>query len=259
MKIHQLYTHNELRNFCYIIELSDQSAVVIDPWDADDVNLQLIQLNLKLTTIINTHEHWDHTQGNSALVEKHHCEVWAHQNGEGKIPNLSRKLNADEIIQLDKSSELVVLDTPGHTLAHLCFVIKHEGEEKAVFTGDTLFNAGVGNCRGGGDAAILYETVVKHFQSMKDSVIVYPGHDYLENNLQFTLNFEAENEDAKTWLDKVTQHNYSPGDLQTTIGDEKTFNTFLRLDNSQIIKSLELDNPSAKDVFISLRSKRDNW
>ncbi|MDG1473879.1 MAG: MBL fold metallo-hydrolase, partial [Porticoccaceae bacterium] len=63
MKIHQLYTHSVLRNFTYLIELSDGTAICIDPWHADLVNSALLKRNLRLSTIINTHEHWDHTQG----------------------------------------------------------------------------------------------------------------------------------------------------------------------------------------------------
>ena len=61
MKIHQIYTQSFLRNFSYIIELEDRSAMVIDPWEAGVVNSLLAENNLRLTTIINTHEHWDHT------------------------------------------------------------------------------------------------------------------------------------------------------------------------------------------------------
>ena len=153
MNIHQIYTASELRNFTYLIELNDGSAIAIDPWDKTVVNDLLNKKNLKLKAIINTHEHWDHIQGNPDLVAEHDCEVWAHSNGKGKIPGLSRMLLANELITLDEGVQLKVLDTPGHTFAHLCFLVVKESEPIAVFTGDTLFNAGVGHCRSGdGDA-----------------------------------------------------------------------------------------------------------
>ena len=160
MKIHQIYTQSFLRNFSYIIELEDRSAMVIDPWEAGVVNSLLAENNLRLTTIINTHEHWDHTQGNDALVREHDCEVWAHENGQGKIPGLTRVLSTGEVIDLEPGAQLQVLNTPGHTFAHLCFVVLDQGQPKAVFTGDTLFNAGVGNCTNGGDAEVMYQTIV---------------------------------------------------------------------------------------------------
>jgi len=259
MKIHQIYTHNELRNFTYILELADQTAIVIDPWDAEKISQKLESLHLSLKAIINTHEHWDHTQGNSMLVQKHSCEVWAHRNGKDKIPGLSRMLEADETIDFSEGEQLVVLDTPGHTFAHLCFIVKHNGKPTAVFTGDTLFNAGVGHCRGGGDEEVLYQTISEQFQVLEDEIVIYPGHDYLENNLRFTLKFEPNNQAAKEWLVQVSSADYVPGSVQTNIGNEKSFNTFLRLDNPDTIDHLSLDNPDPKQVFLALRSLRDNW
>lgn len=259
MKIHQLYTHNQLRNFNYIIELDNKSAIVIDPWDADSISQTLQDKNLDLKAIINTHEHWDHIQGNKALVETHGCEVWAHGNGEGKIPGLSRSLVADEMIQLDGDKQLLVLDTPGHTYAHLCFVVLEGDDAKAVFTGDTLFNAGVGRCDGGGDADTLYHTISNQIRHLDDEVIIYPGHDYLENNLLFTLEFEPNNQLAQQWLEKVRDAGYAPGSIQSSIREEKGFNVFLRLDEAEIISKLNLDNPDPKAVFLALRGRRDTW
>ena len=258
MKIHQIYTASELRNFTYIIELNDGSAIVIDPWDKTIVNGLLNEKNLKLTAIINTHEHWDHIQGNPDLVAEHKCEVWAHSNGKGKIPGLSRMLMADELITLDEGVQLKVLDTPGHTFAHLCFLVVKESVPVAVFTGDTLFNAGVGHCRSG-DVDALYQTIVNHFHSLDDQVIVYPGHDYLANNLRFTLSIEPSNPDAEAWLKRATSTNPSEKIITTCIGDERTFNTFFRLDNAAIKSAIDCNGGTAKDVFLALRKRRDNW
>ena len=259
MKIHQIYTHNQLRNFTYILELDNQSSIVIDPWDAAEINQHLKSNSLSLKAIINTHEHWDHTKGNAELVEQHACEVWAHNNGKNKIPGLTRTLVAEETIELGSDNQLLVLDTPGHTFAHLCFIVKEKDQAKAVFTGDTLFNAGVGHCRSCGDEEVLYQTISEQFQVLEDDIVVYPGHDYLENNLRFTLKFEPNNQTAKEWLERVSSADYVPGTVQTNIGNEKSFNTFMRLDNRDIISHLSLDNPEPKQVFLALRSLRDSW
>jgi hydroxyacylglutathione hydrolase len=259
MKIHPIYTHNALRNFTYLIELPDASCLVLDPWDEKQVNQALQQRQLTLSVIINTHEHWDHTQGNQALVDQHQCEVWAHENGQGKIPGLTRTLVAHEKISLEDGIELNVLDTPGHTFAHLCFIVLEQGEAKAVFTGDTLFNAGVGNCHNGGDPAVLYETISKQFHTLPDHVIVYPGHDYLENNLRFTLDLEGSNGMAQQWLKKAKAADPAINPLLTTIGDEHQLNTFFRLENTEIKTTLKLLDGSEKDIFLALRARRNKW
>jgi len=259
MKIHQLYTHSFLRNFTYLIELNNGTALVIDPWDADLVNSALLKRNLGLFAIINTHEHWDHTQGNAALVSEHCCEVWAHENGRGKIPELTRVLVTGELIDLEFGAQLCVLNTPGHTFAHLCFLVIIQGQPSAVFTGDTLFNAGVGNCSNGGDAEVMYTTIVEQFHCLDDAVKVYPGHEYLENNLRFTLSMEPDNTDAKQWLARAVAADPAVQPLTTTIGDERKLNTFFRLNNPVIRASVDCSEGTDQAVFVALRSCRDKW
>jgi len=124
VQIHAIYTHSQLRNFTYFIVLDDRTVIVVDPWSDELVNAFLHDHRLSLNAIINTHEHWDHIQGNKALVAQHGCDVWAHANGAGKIPGLNRVLQRDEIIALNPEFTLKVLDTPGHTYAHLCFLLQ---------------------------------------------------------------------------------------------------------------------------------------
>jgi hydroxyacylglutathione hydrolase len=258
VQIHAIYTHSQLRNFTYFIVLDDRTVIVVDPWSDELVNAFLHDHRLSLNAIINTHEHWDHIQGNKALVAQHGCDVWAHANGAGKIPGLNRVLQRDEIIALNREFTLKVLDTPGHTYAHLCFLLQKNGQPHAVFTGDTLFNAGVGRCDSG-DAETLYRTISEQFHSLPDNVIVYPGHDYLENNLRFTLSVEPDNHAAKQWLERLA---LEPTDVPiptTTIGDERTFNSFFRLTNPQIRERLHCQQASDKEVFIALRARRDSW
>ena len=259
MQIHQLYTKSVLRNFTYLIQLADGSAIVIDPWEDESISQHLKEKGLTLMAIINTHEHWDHTQGNEALIAKHGCQVWAHANGEGKIPGLTRMLGANEIIDLEDDVQIRVLDTPGHTFAHLCFLLSEGGIAKAVFTGDTLFNAGVGNCGNGGDAEVMYQTIVEQFHSLNDNVTVYPGHEYLENNLRFTLSMEPNNTDAQAWLVRAVAADPTVEPLTTTIGDERQLNAFFRLDNAMIRSAVDCSDRSDKEVFVALRSRRDNW
>ena len=259
MKIHQYYTYNDLRNFTYVIELDSGEAIVLDPWDADETSGYLADLGLTLRTIINTHEHGDHTRGNAALVAEHQCQVWAHENGQDKIPGMTRALTAGEDIELESGVRMTVLDTPGHTFAHLCFLVTIDGNPQAVFTGDTLFNAGVGNCHNGGSPEVLYETIRAQFHPLEDGVVVYPGHDYLENNLQFTLHLEPSNEVAKQWLSRVEGNDPGKVSITTTIGDERSINTFFRLSNEEIRRSLALTQTDDAGTFLALRHRRNSW
>ena len=260
MKIHLIYTHSELRNFTYLIETDDKDAIVIDPWDAPTITKIIDAHTLTLSAIINTHEHWDHTQGNAALVEQYGCEVWAHENTKGKIPGFSLGLKGNEFISLGNETGLKVIDTPGHSAGHLCFKVIEGGRVSSVFTGDILLNAGVGRCDNGGNVDLLYDTIVREILTLNGEVSVYPGHEYLENNLRFTLSVEPTNSDAKNWLERITAEKSSNIPIVTTIADELKINTFLRVSQDSLRESLGCAARAEDvEVFRRLRLKRDQW
>jgi hydroxyacylglutathione hydrolase len=134
----------------------------------------------------------------------------------------------------------------------------------ALFCGDTLFNAGAGNCHGGGHPAELYQTFAGQLAKLPDATLIYPGHDYITNNLEFTLDREPDNAKAKSLLADVGGQD--PDDaLVSTLGLEKEINTFFRLHSPSVVARLREafpdlpDAPDAKTVFIKLRELRNSW
>lgn len=259
MKVITLFTQNSYRNFNYLIVGSNGIVFCLDPWDADLIDAELKKRDLKLDFIINTHEHGDHTRGNEELKKRWQCQIMAHENANGKIRLVDRFLKKDEIIKIDEESYLKVLDTPGHTFAHLCLLLFKKDIPYGVFTGDTLFNAGVGNCYNGGDAEVLYETIKNQIKDLPDHVIIFPGHEYLENNLKFTLNFLPENKEAKKLLNLSSSINWNQDTFTTTMLEERKINTFLMTENVDLRDKLDLPDESEKEVFLTLRKLRDKW
>ena len=76
-------------------------------------------------------------------------------------------------------------------MTHICLFA--HADTPALFSGDTLFNAGAGNCQGGGDPDALYTTFATQLAKLPDATRLYAGHDYLQNNLGFTLDREPGN------------------------------------------------------------------
>ena len=260
MKIHQIYTHSYLRNFSYLLQFKGHKAICVDPWSEDQILKILGTSKLDLVAIINTHEHGDHTRGNEGLKKATGCQVWAHANAKGKIQDIDRYLEAGEVVTLEEAWDMTVLDTPGHTFAHLCLLLKGPHGPSALFSGDTLFNAGVGNCYNGGDPEILYETVSKQLYGLEDEVVLYPGHEYLENNLRFTLDREPGNREAQALLDEIREENPDGDEHRIcSMGLERKINAFFRLDSKDIREGLPDEVSSDKQVFISLRRLRDKW
>ena len=83
-------------------------------------------------------------------------------------------------------------------MSHVC-LLSHT-DTPALFCGDTLFNAGAGNCHNGGHPHELYQTFVQQLAKLPDTTRIYPGHDYWENNLGFTLDREPDNAKAAELL-----------------------------------------------------------
>ena len=263
MIVKQIWTANAYRNFNYLIACSETGeALAIDPLDSAQCLQVARDAGWEITQILNTHEHHDHTGGNQAVVDQTGAKVLAHARAKDKIPGLSRGLVAGDIVRVGKTVELEALDTPGHTMCHIC--LRAHGQQSAIFTGDTLFNAGAGNCHNGGDPQSLYDTFSEQLEKLPPDTRVYPGHDYVENNLRFTLDREPDNKKAAALLDQVTGRD--PADpYVSTIAEERDVNTFFRLRSPSVIAQLrerfpELpEQPDPRTVFIKLRELRNSW
>ena len=263
MIVKQIWTANAYRNFNYLIACSDTGeALAVDPLDHEKCLRAAKDEGLTITQILNTHEHRDHTGGNEAMVAKTGAKILAHSNARDKIADVDRGLSAGDVVKVGKTVELEALDTPGHTMSHVC-LLAHT-DEPALFCGDTLFNAGAGNCHNGGHPAELYKTFSEQLARLPDATRIYPGHDYIENNLRFTLDREPDNANAREMLDRLSGQD--PGNaFVTTLDIERQINTFFRLQSPTVIARLREafpdlpDKPDQRTVFLKLRELRNKW
>ncbi|MBT8098709.1 MAG: MBL fold metallo-hydrolase [Gammaproteobacteria bacterium] len=263
MIVEQIWTGNAYRNFNYLIACPDSGeALAVDPLDYPKCLALAEDRGFRITQILNTHEHGDHTGGNKGLVAATGATVIAHNNAAGRIPNMDRGVGASDVIEVGKTVELECLDTPGHTMSHICLLSKTD--QPALFSGDTLFNAGAGNCHNGGHPEELYSTFEQQLSRLPDDTRIFPGHDYLINNLEFTLDREPDNDAAKSLLDKARDQDPANA-MVTTVATERAINTFFRLNSPSVIARLRVDfpdleeQPSPRTVFLKLRELRNRW
>ncbi len=263
MIVKRIWTGNAYRNFNYLIACGETGeALAVDPLDAQKCLKAAKDAGWEITQVLNTHEHQDHIGGNDAVVAATGAKILAHRNAGGKIPGVSRGLGAGDVVKVGKTVELEAMDTPGHTMCHIC--LRAHGDRPALFSGDTLFNAGAGNCHNGGHPAELYKTFVEQIERLPGDTLIYPGHDYIENNLKFTLDREPDNEKARALLEKVSgqdpEHAY-----ETTLEAERGINTFFRLSSPTLIARLREqfpdlpEKPDPQTIFIKLRQLRNDW
>jgi hydroxyacylglutathione hydrolase len=263
MIVEQVWTGNAYRNFNYLVACPESGdALAIDPLDFKKCLALAEQRGFRISQILNTHEHGDHTGGNKGVVKATGASVIAHRNAQASIPNMDRGVGAGDIIKVGNTVELECLDTPGHTMSHICLLSRTD--QPALFSGDTMFNAGAGNCHNGGHPDELYDTFEHQLETLGDDTLLYPGHDYLLNNLAFTLDREPDNAAAAAML--AQYKNQDPENaLITTLAQEKEVNTFFRLQSSSVIEKLvedfpEMgDKPDSRAVFLKLRELRNSW
>ncbi len=261
MEILQIFTNSPLRNFTYLlIDSYSLSAICIDPYDSDDLKKELKSRSLQLKAIVNTHEHRDHTHGNQGLLSISQEGVWAHPLAIPIVPGGSHSLLDKDRIQLGDTT-IEFLHTPGHTDSSLTILGRKSSNIDFLITGDTLFNAGVGNCKNGGNSSILYETISDIYSKFPDSAILYPGHDYWKDNLNFTMsvlgNFSLI-EDLMNEYELLLKKRIF---LRSNLALERKISSFFQLNHPNLRKKLNdpMQLKTAKEIFIDLRKMRDNF
>ncbi|HTU13372.1 MAG TPA: MBL fold metallo-hydrolase [Allosphingosinicella sp.] len=235
-------------------------AAAIDPYHVE-LTLETARAHdLRITAIVNTHEHWDHAGRNDAIVRETGARVLAPKAAMGVIETIDTTLNDGDSVTIGETCSFRVLATPGHTMTHIALL----GTDAAAGTpyllcGDTLFGAGVGNCGYGGHAPTLFDTVERLRAALDPRTRLYPGHDYLARNLAFTLAHEPGNGAAAALLEPAGAALHV-----TTMAEEAGINLFFRLDSPAVREALRRTGaigPDAdrRDLFLALRQARDAW
>ena len=228
-------------NFSYLlIDEMTKFTIVIDPSEAEPIIKKIESLNLKLKFIMNTHHHYDHVGGNKKLKKLYNAEVIGFDQDKHRIPGIDISLKNNEICK-DGIFEAKIFHIPGHTLGHICFYFFNE---KALFSGDTLFSLGCGKVFEG-----THEEMFNSLQLIKNLPLdtkIYCGHEYTLKNSEFCLKHDPENKALISKIENVKNQliNGRPT-IPSTLEEELKTNIFLRSKN--------IEN------FSKLRDLKDNF
>jgi hydroxyacylglutathione hydrolase len=177
---------------CYLVGCSQTlEGAVIDPGgNARAILAAIKEAGLRIKYVLNTHGHFDHIGANEQIVQATGAILAAHRLEAPMLTDPARNLGAmlgqlapgpaasllleeGDTVEIG-TLRLRVLHTPGHTPGGLAL---YEATKKAVFTGDTLFNMGIGRTDlPGGDQALLLRSVADKLFTLPEEIKAYPGH-----------------------------------------------------------------------------------
>jgi hydroxyacylglutathione hydrolase len=247
-------------NFAYLI-VDDQSRQcgVVDCAEANKVLAEVERRGLKLVAVLSTHWHADHVGGNRDLVAAlPNLKVYGARAEGGRIPALTDPVDDGGTVMVGPMAGKVI-GIPAHTNGHVAYYFSGLN---TVFTGDTLFVGGCGRVFEG-EAATMVESLRK-LAALPDNTLVYCGHEYTEKNLRFALTLEPGNEALKAKYDwTVKMRSEGKWTVPSTIGDEKSFNPFLRVDSPELLTNLRRIDRSLGDdpvaIFARARELKDRF
>jgi hydroxyacylglutathione hydrolase len=241
-------------NYGVLLHDSGSGATAsIDAPEAAPVEAALKATGWRLTDILVTHHHHDHTGGIAALKAKYKCRVVAPAKS-SNIPGVDETVREGDKVKLGTLSANVI-ETPGHTLDHIAYWFH---ADKLAFVGDTLFSIGCGRVIEG-NAEMMWESL-KKLRDLPNDTEVFCGHEYTLANIKFARTVEPDNAvlaARETQARKQIQE--SEPTIPVTIGDEKLANPFLRADLPETAAAIGMAGKPAAQVFAEIRQRKNNF
>ena len=226
----------------------------IDAPEAAPVEAALQKTGWKLTEILVTHHHGDHTAGIGELKARHKCRVVAPRAEVARIAHVDETVGEGDSIKVGGLAGQV-LDTPGHTSGHISYFFP---ADKLAFVGDTLFSIGCGRVIEG-NPEMMWHSLLK-LRGLPDDTRFYCGHEYTAANIRFAKTIEPTNKALAARADEVTRLlGAGKATIPATIGAEKAANPFLRADDADVAKSLGLAGSPAWKVFAEMRERKNKF
>jgi hydroxyacylglutathione hydrolase len=236
-------------NYAYLVSGAGLCAA-IDPSEPGPVEAALRARGLKLTHVLNTHHHWDHTGGNAALKQAYGAVVVGPAKDSERIPEIDIGVEESQGWRFGEH-RVGILEVPAHTRGAIAFVFPD-----GVFTGDTLFAMGCGRLFEG-EPATMHASLAK-LMALPDDTKVYCGHEYTLNNARFALTLEPGNPDLQARM-KTVEALRAKGEptIPSSIGLEKRTNPFLRTGSVEIRAALKMETADEVAVFAEIRRRKD--
>jgi hydroxyacylglutathione hydrolase len=228
-------------NYLWLIHDADSDeTAVVDPGDPEPVLAEADRRGWRITTILNTHWHPDHTGGNLAIKEASGARIIGPAGENGRVPGLDRAIGEGDRIRIG-AHDAEVWEVPGHTIGHIAYIFR---DDRVAFVGDTMFAMGCGRLFEG--SADQMHRSLGRLASLPDDTKLYCAHEYTLANARFAAHAFPGNRAISDRLANVIRaRETGESTVPTTVADERATNPFLL----------------ARDVehFADLRAEKDNF
>ncbi|KAJ5049303.1 putative hydroxyacylglutathione hydrolase [Penicillium chrysogenum] len=238
-------------NYAYLVtDEPTKQSVIIDPANppevAPELKSQIASGKIDLTAIVNTHHHWDHAGGNGDILKQF---KGLQVIGGKDCASVTKTPAHGEEFKIGDRISVKALHTPCHTQDSICYYMQ-DGDQRAVFTGDTLFIGGCGRFFEG-NAKEMHKALNETLAALPDDT--KPGHEYTKANVKFCIAV-SQTEPIKKLQAFADQNKQTQGKF--TIGDEKLHNVFMRVNDPEIQKVTGKTDPV--DVMAALREMKNS-
>lgn len=253
LQIHQIPCLQD--NYGYLIHDPESGLTAsIDTPDAAAIGRALAEKGWKLDYILNTHHHADHAGGNRLLKAKTGCVIVGCRADAARIPGIDVLVGDGDTFALG-SHVARVIETPGHTVGHICYLFD---ADRAAFVGDTLFSIGCGRLFEGTPAQMW--TSLQKLLALPDDTRVYCAHEYTQSNGRFAVTMEPGNAALAARVAEVAALRAAGRPtVPSTIGLEKATNPFLRPASPELRATLGMPAAHDSDVLGETRRRKDRF
>ena len=237
LRVERIPTWQDNYTYLLVCEATGEAAVVDAP-EVDPVVARIEATGVKLTQVLSTHHHPDHSMANPDLAAKYGAPVLGHVSDADRLPGYTTGLEEGDTIRVGEQ-EAHILFIPAHTRGHIAYVFD---EARAVFSGDTLFAGGCGRLFEGTPEMMF--SAMQKLGALPGDTRVFCGHEYTESNLVFAAHVEPDNAAVAAALANARKvranpaadwHDATPAEMTvpSTIADEHATNPFMRADTAE--------------------------
>jgi hydroxyacylglutathione hydrolase len=230
------------------------ATAAIDAPEAAPIEAALASTGWRLTDILVTHHHHDHTAGIPALKARHRCRVVAPAKEAAGIADADDTVREGDEVGVG-ALRARVIETPGHTAGHIAYVL---AADRLAFVGDTLFSIGCGRVIEG-TPEMMWQSLLK-LRALPDDTHIYCGHEYTEANIRFARTIEPDNPQLAAREREVARL-IAEGrpTIPSRLGDEKAANPFLRADLPEVAAQVGLAGHPPAEVFAEIRARKNRF